>query len=171
MKGFLLLLLFVINPDSVCLHDFHLSKCIVEYDEEKEMIQISMQLFIDDLESALSQLGANDLFIGTEKEHEDTDDYISQYINQGFQIEIDETAMDSLSYIGKEVSEDLASVWCYLEILEISEIDQLYIKNGILQETFSDQKNIVKIIGPNNQISHFLSQIGNNEKSMVYKDE
>ena len=169
MKYCFFLIFIVFNTATVDLHDFHLSKCIVEYDQEKEMVQISMQIFIDDLESALLELDAKDLFIGTEKEHAETNRYISQYLNQRFHIQINETDHDSINFIGKEVSEDMTSVWCYLEILEIPYISKLYVKNGVLQETFSDQKNIVKIIGPNSQVSHFLSQIGNNEKSILYK--
>jgi len=159
--------LLPLAPQNV--HDFHLSKCTVEYNPKDALIQISMQLFIDDLESALTELGAEKLFIGTAREHEDADQYISRYLNQRLHIEINDAKFDSINYLGKEVSEDLSSVWCYLEIPEISKVSKIYVKNGILQEIFSDQKNIVKIIGPNDQVSHFLSQIGNNEKSILYK--
>ena len=50
--------------------------------------------------------------------------------------------------LGKEISKDLAGVWCYLEIPNIEAIKQLKIQNQLLLEVFDDQKNIVHIRGP-----------------------
>ena len=49
------------------------------------------------------------------------------------------------TFLGKEVSEDLQAVWCYLEIENINSIKELKIKNQLLTSLFDDQKNIVSI--------------------------
>ena len=57
-------------------HDFHLSKCDIIYSAEEKAIQISLQLFIDDLELALAAEGHEDLGICTSKESDSADKII-----------------------------------------------------------------------------------------------
>lgn len=128
-------------------HPFHLSKCELEYSHEEKALQISLHLFIDDLEVALRQQGADQLFICTKKEAEKAEHYMLKYLQQRFKIEVDGKEK-TYQLLGKEISKDLAGVWCYLEIPNIEAIKQLKIQNQLLLEVFDDQKNIVHIRGP-----------------------
>jgi len=150
------------------LHEFHVSKCLVEFKAEKEEIQISMNIFIDDLEIALKNMGIDSLYIGTEKESTVADEYIQKYLERTFMVGVNDSEKSTWLYIGKEVSEDLTSVWCYLLIEVKDEIDQLYIKNSILLETYDDQKNITSIIGPKKVKTSFMGTKGDDEKTISY---
>lgn len=123
-------------------HDFHLSKCEINYKSEQQSIQISLHIFIDDLELGLEQLGADSLYVGTEKEEEDADSYIGKYINRSLKINSDGMDLQP-TYLGKELSADLMAVWCYLEISDVASCDDLLITNKLLTELYDDQKNIV----------------------------
>ncbi len=166
------LLLFIasifFSPQSETVHEFHVSKCLVEYKSDNAELQISMNIFIDDLETALASRGVEQLFIGTEKESEEADDYIEKYIDQVFQIEINAQGLADPTFLGKEVSDDLTSIWCYMQIPMAQPVQSLKVKNSILLETFDDQKNITSIVGPENKKDSFMSIRGDNVKEVSY---
>jgi len=137
------------------LHDLHMSNCEIEYKADESTIQISLRVFIDDLEAALVERGSEDLYLCTKKEHPKAEEYIVNYVNEMFKINIDGKDI-AYSYIGKEMSEDLAAVWCYLEITDISITEKLVIENQVLMDLYDDQRNLTKVkLGKNNK-EHFL---------------
>ncbi len=159
---------FFIAPLAEEAHEFHVSKCLVEYKAENAELQISMNIFIDDLELALESRGVQKLFIGTEKEQEDANAFIEKYIDQVFQIEIDGSGIVDPIFLGKEVSDDLTSIWCYMQIPMPQPLQSLKVKNSILLETFDDQKNITSIVGPENKKDSFMSIRGDDVKEVSY---
>ena len=82
MNRFLILLYtFCISFSSVSeVHEFHLSKSIINYSTEEKSIQITMNMFIDDLELALKSEGADSLKLCTRSEKASAEDYIYKYI-------------------------------------------------------------------------------------------
>ena len=64
------------------------------------------------------------------------------------------------TFIGREITDDLAATWCYLEIPEVKDCRSMTIKNDILMELFDDQRNIIDITGPQNQRGYFLFHKG-----------
>ena len=144
MIQFLLLFLSFFGSPVAGDHEFHMSKCEVAFNESDSAIQVSLHLFIDDLEEGLAAKGHKNLKICTDKEAPDAEEYMAAYLQENFTIKVNG---DSLAYtfIGKEESEDLLAVWCYLEIENITSINQLTIKNKILTSIFEDQKNIVSV--------------------------
>lgn len=149
MKYLLLLFLSLLqigsaNPLLSSDHEFHLSKCEIAFNEEEEALQIILHLFIDDLEAALAENGVKNLYICTDKEHEAAEQYIATYLEQTFVLQVNGEA-SNYSFLGKEVSEDLQAVWCYLEIENIRNMKELMVRNQILTGLFDDQKNVVSI--------------------------
>ncbi|MCB0594398.1 MAG: hypothetical protein H6557_23245 [Lewinellaceae bacterium] len=148
-------------------HDFHVSKCLVEYNEGEQALQMSLHLFIDDLEEALRRQGADKLFICTQKEDEQAERYIYRYLQQHFRFEVNGKEQN-YAFIGKEVSEDLAAVWCYLEITGVSTLRILKVDNSILMDAFEDQKNLVSITGPGRKKGLLLFQKGDTVKQAEF---
>ncbi|MCO6478402.1 MAG: hypothetical protein J5I94_17360 [Phaeodactylibacter sp.] len=148
-------------------HDFHVSKCLVEYNEGERALQMSLHLFIDDLEEALRRQGKDNLFICTRKEDQQAETYIYRYLQQNFRFEVDGKERDYV-FIGKEVSEDLAAVWCYLEITGVSSLKELKVNNSILMEVFDDQKNLVSVNGPGRKQGLLLFQKGDTVKKAEF---
>lgn len=126
------------------VHEFHLSKTIVKYKVEQQAIQVSMHLFIDDLEEALRQKGADSLFICTKMENPDTERYLTKYLEDQFKI-ISENGAIQMNFLGKEISESLDGVWVYMEATDINQPQETKIENSLLTEVFEDQKNIISI--------------------------
>ena len=148
-------------------HDFHVSKCLLEYNEGEQALQMSLHLFIDDLEEALRRQGADKLFICTNKEDEQAEQYIYRYLKQHFRFEVNGQER-GYTFIGKEVSEDLAAVWCYLEITDVSGLKALQVSNNILMDVFDNQKNLVSITGPGGKQGLLLFQKGDTVKKAQF---
>lgn len=148
-------------------HEFHISKCLIEYNEKEKALQVTLHLFIDDLEEALREQGADKLFICTEKESEKAEEYIYKYLQQKLEISLDEQGVD-YTFLGKEMSEDMIAVWCYLELENVESFNKLYVKNRILVDTFDDQKNIISIVGPKKKKGYLLFNNAKNEETLEF---
>jgi hypothetical protein len=149
------------------IHEFHVSKCLVEFNEAEQALQMSMHIFLDDLEEALRKKGADDLFICTKMESEDAEVYMSQYVANNFIIEVNGEVLE-YEFLGKEPSEDLQGVWCYLEILNVTSVKNLKITNNILLEVYDDQKNVISIIGPDRRKGMMLLQRGQSSEEVSF---
>ncbi len=149
-------------------HDFHISKCQIKYSEQEQTLQISLHIFIDDLEQALAEQGVDQLAIGSELEKEDAEKYIQRYIKQCFRMTVDEEKVD-YTFIGKETTKDLAAIWCYLEVEAVSEFQELIITNNLLLELFEDQKNIIHIVGPKKQEAYLMLEKGKTSDKFLFE--
>jgi len=144
MKYFLFSLLLFFAPPTLADHEFHMSKCEIAFNEAEQALQISLHIFIDDLETALAAKGFSNLYICTDKEQAEAEQYIVAYLQETFALQVDGKAL-SYSFLGKEPSDDLEGLWCYLEIKTVASIQQLKVRNQILTQAFDDQRNIVSI--------------------------
>jgi hypothetical protein len=148
-------------------HKFHISKCLVEFNEQEQALQFSMHIFLDDLEEALRRKGADDLFICTKMETENAEAIMAEYITKNFVLELNGEAV-AYNFLGKEPSEDLLGVWCYMEISGIQNVKNLKITNNILLEVYDDQKNVVSIIGPERRKGMMLLQRGQSTEQVTF---
>ena len=136
-------------------HKFYVSKCTINYAVKQKSLQVSLNVFIDDLELALSKRGYTGLFIATEKEDSLADERIFAYLNEKFVLQNTDTRIE-LQYLGKELSEDMASLWCYLEAENVTDLSTMTIKNEILTEVFDEQKNLVFVEKNNKSKDYFM---------------
>lgn len=138
------------TPTNKDFHDIHVSKCEIQWNESASTLEVATQIYLDDLQKALSKQGADDLHLCTDREVKNADTYLKQYLDKRFAITIDGKAISS-SFIGKEPSEDQIAVWCYLELKVPADFKQLKVKYDVLMDIYDDQKNILvlKIKGKN----------------------
>lgn len=147
-----LLLLLVIPLLSFTAHKYYLSLTQIKFKEEAKSIQIIINVFMDDIETALNKDYDIDLQLTTKKELPNNDVYFEKYLKSKLQFKIDNTAKD-FSYIGKEYEGDL--VYFYLEIENISKVSIIEITNKILMKHFPEQQNLIK------------SKVGKQHKSVL----
>lgn len=158
MMQLLLLLVFSVFStfgNSTTLHELHLSKCVIKHNTKTSSLQVTLHIFIDDLELSLKQAGIENLYILTEKEAENANFYIENYITERLSITVDDKPVQ-FKYLGKEISEDMMVAWCYLEVNDITDIRTLQITNKILIELYDDQKNIVTVKKNRDRKAYFL---------------
>lgn len=154
MKLILLLSTYLLIGPAL-VHDLHMSNCEIEYKADESTIQVSLRVFIDDLEAALVERGSENLYLFTKKEHPEAEAYIIDYVKDMFKMSADGAEVE-YTFIGREMSDDLAAAWCYLEINDISISKELSVENQVLMDLFDDQRNLTKVKLAKNNKEHFL---------------
>lgn len=164
ISGYLLCFLFISLPSrasSPVIHDIHVSLCELRWNEDSDAFEISLKVFIDDLELALSKQGVSGLYIGTEKETKDANTRIADYINKHFKITVDGAKLTP-EFLGKEVSEDYQAVWCYFQFpADLFQARKCTISNDVLLEIYDDQRNIMDIRMDESHKAYTIFQPGN----------
>lgn len=123
-------------------HPFYVSICQIDYNRENESLEISLKIFIDDIEEIMEKEGVGRLYLGEVKENKESDKYISRYLAQQFKIKVDGQET-SLEYLGKET--DVDAIWCYMEGVGVSPFSSVEIRNSIFMEHIESQVNIVHV--------------------------
>lgn len=111
-----------------------------------------MRVFTDDLQNGIDKQFSIKTELDTEKEFQDSDNYISKYITDKFIVKVN-GKQTSTSYIGKKYDADETKI--YLEIENISDILSIEVQNKVLMELLEDQQNIIKL------------NIGNKKRSFI----
>lgn len=149
-------------------HDIHLSLCELRYNEQSYSFEVSIKIFIDDLETAISKESASQLRIGTSNEAPETDEMIASYLNKSFSIEIDGIKLKA-SFLGKELTDDMLAVWCYVEFpVKKTQPQKCVLTNRILFEIYDDQRNIMDIRMNKSHKDYMIFERGRNTWSYTY---
>jgi hypothetical protein len=146
------LLLFIIPLLSFSAHKYYLSLTQIEFKESSKSVQIIINVFMDDIETALNKDNNIDLQLSTKKELPNNDVYFENYLRRKLQFKIDTIARE-FKYIGKEYDGDL--VYFYLEIENIAKVSSIEVTNKILLKHFPTQENLIK------------SKVGTKNKSIL----
>lgn len=139
-----LLLLFTVLLS--CIHPFHVSVCSINHAPQEQTLQITQKVFADDLEEALnaaakaSSQTAVDVLNPSDPEV--LESIIRDYLVEHLQITVNGKAV-APNFLGYE-REELA-LWCYLEVEDVADVQQIKVRSSILVEAFDDQTNIVHI--------------------------
>ena len=148
-------------------HKFHVSRCMAEYNEDEEALQMRLHIFLDDLEDALALGGADDLHLCTENERDDAEAYLGRYLRKQLSFTINGVPAD-FNFLGKEISDDYLAVWCYLEITDVPSLKKLTVNNAVLLDLYDDQKNIMHIIGPKRKQGTLLFRKGATSETVSF---
>jgi len=135
--------LFLIIPlTAFTLHKYYISLTQINYKPQEKSLHITMRLFTDDLEKSLNTTFDKDFKLDTPKELAKTDNYIAFYLNNNFNLKVNDT-LKKFKYLGKEYENDV--VYFYIEIDSISNIKSMGIQNTLLMREFESQQNIIKL--------------------------
>ncbi len=150
----LLLLLF----SSLVLHPLHVSLTNIEYDKNKQTIEIAIKLFDDDFKAAIYKEYDINLYLYSDNEHVNVDSLINNYINNNFILSLDNMLSCNMKFIKRE--KKLDAYWFYFVIDVNNKTKKITIKNTLLIDLYDDQKNLVTY------------KSGKNEKGYIFdKDD
>ena len=135
------LLLFIIPLLSFSTHKYYLSLTQIEYKSESKSIQVIINVFMDDIETALNKENSIDLQLTTKDELKNNDVYFKHYLEKKLHFKVN-TISKSFNNIGKEYDGDL--VYFYLEIENIENVNTIEVTNKILTDYFPKQENLIK---------------------------
>ena len=123
------------------VHKYYVSVTQIDFLPEKQAVQITSRIFIDDFEKLLRTRYDEKITLATKNELPTTDNYIEKYLNEKLKLKINNKDV-TMTFLGKEYDTDI--VKCYLEIENIKTIKTIEISNKVLFDIFSDQQNIIK---------------------------
>ncbi len=122
------------------VHPFHVSVCEVYHNDKTQSLEISMKIFIDDLELAIQKQGNSNFKLLESEDQESIKNQLGSYLKKKFEIKYNSRKV-SLEFLGFEYNN--YSVLCYLEGKKIKIINSIEIKNAIITELFDDQINLI----------------------------
>jgi hypothetical protein len=136
--SFVLVASFV-NPAHAA-HTYHASLMQMEFDEQENLVEISIQVFTNDLENILSRRSGKPVRL-------DKSTTVAQlalaYLNDAVSLKNREGQMMTLSWVGMETKTD--TVWLYLETKMPEGLEGISVRNRIFFELFPDQVNRVHV--------------------------
>lgn len=155
-------LLLIIPLLSFTIHKYYISLTKIDYIKESKSVQITMRIFIDDLESTLNKINNKSFELDTKSELEDANIFIEKYLLKQFEVNINGT-IRNYKYLGKKYENDV--VFLFAEIENITVINSIEIRNRVLMDVFSEQQNIIKLNINNNKKSFILTS--NDDKDLL----
>ena len=135
------------------IHEFYVSATKVDYSMENSSIQCVSRVFLDDLEKSFS---FDDYIFSVNKNGKQKfDSLLKKYLNKNFSLILNDEKL-KLCFIGTEIDNDLAII--YFEFSTKKKIDFIVIKNSILMDKISTQKNIIHFSYDSFKRSYLLSK-------------
>ncbi|WP_034041278.1 DUF6702 family protein [Wocania ichthyoenteri] len=139
-KSFLFFLIIPLFAFTLA-HKYYVSVTQINYIKEKESVQITSRIFIDDFENLLRKRYNENITLADKNELKTVDTYIERYLIEKIKIKINNKDA-KFNFIGKEYDADIMR--CYLEIEGVKAINSIQITNQLLFDLFEEQQNIVK---------------------------
>lgn len=121
-------------------HEFYVS--ITEMEIKQDTLQISVRLFVDDLEYALNERNDAPVFLNDPsnepKNFIKIRDYVSDHFSAG-----DAAKPKKAEWIGHEYEDDVC--WVYGQVPVSRDLGILFVKNELLMDVYSRQQNIMHL--------------------------
>ena len=143
------------NIDEV-KHEYYVSVTNIEYVKEQQSLQIISQIFIDDFEKLLQERYDETVTLAPDNNKDTNEKYMERYLEDKLKLEVNSNPVN-FKFIGKEYKDDIA--YCYLEVVDISSLKSIAVKNQILFDVFPEQQNILRIKG-----------LGKNKSFLLFPD-
>ncbi|MEZ4853496.1 DUF6702 family protein [Flavobacterium sp.] len=162
IKLIIVFCLLVTLSSFVVWHKFYVSVTQVNYNENKNRVEISSRIFIDDLEKALDEKYDKKLNLATKIEDKKAKTYIENYLTNKIKVAINGKEKAVL-FLGIEYEDDV--VICYLKTDFSKKITTFEFTNSILTELYSEQQNITHITIGNKKESFLFTK--SNPKQLI----
>jgi len=138
------------------MHKYYVSITEAAYNIKSQTFEVSIKFIGHDLEKTLSESGVPPLYLGIEKENPKADEYLEKYIEKKIHFVVDNKRL-TFKFIGKEINND-DFIYCFLESEKIENPTKITIKNSLLTEIFSEQRNTVYVTVGDNKITYSLDK-------------
>lgn len=140
-------------------HKFYYSNTEMVYQLDSSQLQITMRMFVDDVERALMVDRTTPLNLGDDSESPLADSLLQVYMQSHFQLSQNGHPLE-VEWIGFEV-EGYDLIWAYLEVPYLLPPNTLTVKNTVLFELFEEQVNEISLELRDKNISseHFPIQV------------
>jgi len=121
-------------------HPMHVTVTEVEYDKESKAIEMSMHIFVDDLEKHIRLLEKNEALEILELNEVDRNQVLNKYFVNNVLLKVNEKSQTT-NYLGHEVEGE--ALWVFMEVEDVKKLKTLEITNMTLLELYDDQANLI----------------------------
>lgn len=148
-----LLLVFSISLFSVpetAKHPLHVSTTEVDFNAKEKTLEVSCRIYTDDFENILAKQSKTKIDLSNPAVHKSMDEHVKKYIQSHLRFVVNGKATN-INYIGFEKDDEATNV--YVEIENVTNIQQLESRNSVLYDLFDDQMNILHVTRNGNRKS------------------
>jgi hypothetical protein len=135
---------------STQLHPLHIATVEIEHNATDKTLEITCKTFWDDFQTVLGKLNKTTVDLSSDKDKENKNKWIFNYLNAHLQITIDGKTVP-LSFVGFE-KEDVV-IYSYMQVDNIASVKKVSIVNSIMHDMFDDQTEIIHVIVNGNRKS------------------
>jgi hypothetical protein len=121
------------------LHDFHASLSEVKQNSKEMVYEVSLRVFTDDLEAALSLQTGTKFKLNSAPEMELA---LTSYLSKNWMLKLNGKSVGA-HYLGKEFDQDVCYLYFEFPFEKVN--DKVEIKNIVLLELFDDQTNLLNL--------------------------
>tara|TARA_Y100000746_G_scaffold215368_1_gene209412 strand:+ start:220 stop:720 length:501 start_codon:yes stop_codon:yes gene_type:complete len=133
-------------------HKFYVSVFIIEHNETYKTLEITTQVFVDDMEMVFRNKNIDlDIYSTSDST---SDSLIKDYFKSVFRIKKNSEIL-KYEFLGKELFDDILN--CYIEVKDVNYEDSLIIQNKLLLDLYESQKNIIHFRGKNENKSFLMN--------------
>ncbi|MFT4753094.1 MAG: hypothetical protein ACI85Q_000630 [Salibacteraceae bacterium] len=144
-KGILLLwplFLLILGLSSSTPHPYHVSYTEIEFKEESRNLTFSIDVFTDDLETAIKlDYKPEKFFLGEGTINSANDSLIQLYVQNKTTILMDGVVLKGFSFLPTESNPDRTTI--YFQFTDLPSFSSLTYYTSVLNHVFQDQQNIV----------------------------
>jgi hypothetical protein len=137
-----LLVQWLVLAFSVLVHPFYVSVVEVEHNVKNKSAEISVRVFTEDLEKALTQYHHTKIDLLHPANKSQTEAMLYAYVQKKLSLKID-GKWQTLKMIGYE--QQAESIWTYLEIDNLNSCNEVAVKCDLLYEIEKSQINIIHV--------------------------
>ena len=141
-KKFFIIVLILSLSSFVNVHKYYVSLTQIDYISDSASVQITMNVFIDDLQEAINKTFNQEYDLTINADIQDSHNQINQYFVEHFKLKIDGQNI-TLNYLGSENEGDI--VYLFAEVENINKISTIEVINNMLIDFFPDQQNLIKL--------------------------
>lgn len=125
------------------LHPIHVSIAEIEHNEEAKALQITLRIYIDDLELSIrKKVNSPEMDLLNPGGTRTTDQLVSDYLTGVLRLKVDKKAVQT-HYLGHEI--EGPAMICYIEVENIKKFKSIEVTNKAILETHEDQSNLVNV--------------------------
>ncbi len=122
------------------LHPFYVGVTEIQHNPAEKTLEISVKLFIDDFERALTDQYKTAVDLSNPKNPKQTEALVFQYIQNNFQLKVNGKPVQ-MEFVGYEKEREAA--WCYIQVTGIAAVQQMELSNTLLYNVLNQQIHLI----------------------------
>jgi hypothetical protein len=135
------LILLLLLPFTLQAHKFYTSVTQLDFNPSEKCFQVTMNVFIDDLEAVLTQ--ENRQVVKWKSDQPALNTLLLKYLNKHFNVKLNQIPASQFRLIGTKEQKDLLII--YFEIPVAKSLKNIEITDTFLMDMFPIQSNIVNL--------------------------